>query len=59
MGAKDDRSEPCNYFREYVGLNAEQIQSIGLRPLRIESGARADGASGLLPRAVKYRFLAK
>jgi hypothetical protein len=29
MGAKDDdRSEPYNYFREYVGLNAEQIQSI-------------------------------
>jgi hypothetical protein len=29
MGAKDDdKSEPFNYFREYVGLNAEQIQSI-------------------------------
>jgi hypothetical protein len=29
MGAKDDdKSEPYNYFREYVGLNAEQIQSI-------------------------------
>ncbi len=29
MGAKDDdRSEPYKYFREYVGLNAEQIQSI-------------------------------
>src|SRR3984885_13604779 len=29
MGAKDgDRSEPYNYFREYVGLNDEQIQSI-------------------------------
>jgi hypothetical protein len=29
MGAKDDdRSEPNNYFREYAGLNAEQIQSI-------------------------------
>jgi len=28
-GAKnDDKSEPFNYFREYVGLNAEQIQSI-------------------------------
>ena len=29
MGAKaDDKSEPYNYFREYAGLNAEQIQSI-------------------------------
>jgi hypothetical protein len=29
MGAKDDgKSEPYNFFREYVGLNAEQIQSI-------------------------------
>ena len=29
MGAKDDdKSEPYNYFREYVGLNAEQVQSI-------------------------------
>jgi hypothetical protein len=29
MGAKDDdKSEPFNYFREYAGLNAEQIQSI-------------------------------
>jgi hypothetical protein len=29
MGAKDDnKSEPYNYFRDYVGLNAEQIQSI-------------------------------
>jgi hypothetical protein len=29
MGAKgDDKSEPYNYFREYVGLNADQIQSI-------------------------------
>jgi hypothetical protein len=29
MGAKDDnKSEPYNYFSDYVGLNAEQIQSI-------------------------------
>ena len=29
MGAKDDdKSEPYNYFREYAGLNGEQIQSI-------------------------------
>src|SRR5271154_4207920 len=29
MSAKeDDKSEPYNYFRDYVGLNAEQIQSI-------------------------------
>jgi hypothetical protein len=28
MGAEDNRSEPYNYFREYVGLNDEQIQSI-------------------------------
>ena len=29
MGAKDDnKSEPYNYFRDYVGLNAGQIQSI-------------------------------
>jgi hypothetical protein len=29
MGAKgNDRSEPYNYFREYAGLNADQIQSI-------------------------------
>ena len=28
IGAKDHRSEPYNYFREYVGLNDEQIQSI-------------------------------
>lgn len=29
MGANDDyRSEPYSFFREYVGLNAEQIQSI-------------------------------
>jgi hypothetical protein len=29
MGAKNgDTSEPYNYFREYAGLNAEQIQSI-------------------------------
>jgi hypothetical protein len=25
----DDKSEPYNYFREYVGLNDQQIQSIG------------------------------
>ena len=30
MAAKaDDKSEPYNYFREYVGLNDQQIQSIG------------------------------
>ena len=29
MGSNDDsKSEPYNFFREYVGLNAEQIQSI-------------------------------
>ena len=29
MGANDEsKSEPYNFFREYVGLNAEQIQSI-------------------------------
>ena len=29
MGARDDnKSEPYNYFRDYVGLNDEQIQSI-------------------------------
>src|SRR5450631_2937419 len=30
MGANDDdKSEPYRFFRDYVGLNAEQIQSIG------------------------------
>lgn len=28
LGANEDNAEPFRYFREYVGLNAEQIQSI-------------------------------
>jgi hypothetical protein len=45
MGAKDDnKSEPYNYFRDYVGLNAEQIQSIsnGKALARIVDSGSAD-----------------
>jgi hypothetical protein len=28
MGAKDEKDEPYNFFREYVGLNDDQIQAI-------------------------------
>jgi hypothetical protein len=28
MGAKDEKDEPFNFFREYVGLNDNQIQAI-------------------------------
>jgi len=27
MGAKDEKDEPYNFFREYVGLNDDQIQT--------------------------------
>jgi hypothetical protein len=45
MGAKDDnKSEPYNYFRDYVGLNAEQIQSIsnGKALARVVDSGSAD-----------------